>query len=151
MTTKIILFSFAITAVLIMGIYFLSNPSYEKSIQAKYYYEMGDYKKAYSLAKDSFDINQYNRMASTIMAQSKISLEYVLFIDEAKKYMDEINQIATNDIISSSDKAKIRMMCEIIIGNYPKLASSVITDSNLTNDAKKYNDMFEKLLEKVNK
>jgi len=151
MTAKIILFSFAITAILIMAIYFISSPSYEKSIQAKYYYEIGEYKKAYSLANESFDLNQYNRMASTVMAQSKISLEYVLFIDEAKKYMNTINEIATNDIISTSDKAKIKMMCEIVIGNYTKLASSIITDSNLTDSASNYNAMFEKLLEKVTK
>jgi len=151
MTAKIILFSFAITALLIMGIYFISDPSYEKSIQAKYHYELGEYKEAYTLAKDSFALNQYNRMASTVMAQSKISLEYVLFIEEAKKYMDEINQIATNDIISTSDKAKIKMMCKIVIGGYVKLAPSIITDSNLTDDASKYNKMFEKLLEKVTK
>lgn len=134
-----------------MAIYFISSPSYEKSIQAKYYYEIGEYKKAYSLANESFDLNQYNRMASTVMAQSKISLEYVLFIDEAKKYMNTINEIATNDIISTSDKAKIKMMCEIVIGNYTKLASSIITDSNLTDSASNYNAMFEKLLEKVTK
>ncbi|MEA2098530.1 MAG: hypothetical protein U9P72_00195 [Campylobacterota bacterium] len=151
MTSKIILFSFAISALLIMGIYFISSPSYEKSIQAKYYYEIGEYKEAYTLARESFSLNQYNRMASTVMAQSKISLEYILFIEEAKKYMDDINQIATNDIISSADKSKIRMMCEIIIGSYIKLAPSVVTDTNLTKSAAKYNSMFEKLLEKVNK
>jgi len=134
-----------------MGLFFLLNKSYEKSIKAKYYYEIGDYKKSYQLSKEAFGEDIYNRMASTIMAQSKTSLKYVAFIDEAQSYMKEINKIATNDIISDADKAKIRLMCEIITKSYVKLAPSVITNDDLTKQSAKYNTMFEKLLEKVNR
>ena len=151
MKNKVLLPSFAVILLFIMAVYFLANPSYEKSIQSKYYYEIGEYKKAYNLAKEAFSIDVYNRMASTIMAQSKTSLKYVAFIDDGNKYMKQINMIATNDIISDADKAKIRLMCEIMIGSYIKLAPSVITDDKLVQDAMKYNDMFETLLEKVNR
>ena len=42
-------------------------------------------------------------------------------------------------------------MCEIITKSYVKLAPSVITNDDLTKQSAKYNTMFEKLLEKVNR
>jgi len=134
-----------------MGIYFLLNPSYQRSIEAKYYFETGDYKEAYALANEAFSMDLYNRMASTIMAQSKTSLKYVQYIDQAKTYMIEINKIAEHEVISDGDRAKMRIMSEIMVDSYVKLAPSIITDSQLVQDAKKYHDNFEKLLEKVSR
>jgi len=142
---------FAFFTLLVMAGYFLANPSYEKSIQAKYYYEIGEYKEAYKLANEAFAIDIYNRMASTVMAQSKTSLLYVAYIDDGKKYMKEIDDIANNDIISPADKAKMRLICQIMLSSYVKLAPSVITDKELIDSAAKYHQIFEKLLEKVNK
>ena len=145
---------FPITAfvlVLIMVIYFLSHPSYEKSLEAKYYYEMGDYNKAYKSANEAFSMDLYNRMAATVMAQSKTALKYVKYIDEAKKYMLDINEIANKTTITDADRAKIKMMSEIVVDSYTKLAPSVMTDKSLVNEAKKYHDNFEKLLEKVSR
>lgn len=150
MTSKILFPALSLLMLLIMAGFFLLNPSYEKSIQAKYYYETSDYKKAYTLAKEAFGEDIYNRMASTIMAQSKISLKYVKYIEEGKAYIQSMNEIATNDTISDSDKARIKLICEIMTSSYVKLAPSVITDKELTDNAAKYNKMFEKLLEKVN-
>ncbi len=151
MNTKILFPSLAVLFILVMGGYVLLNPSYEKSIKAKYYYEIGDYKEALSLAKEAFSIDVYNRMASTIMAQSITSMKYTAYIDDAKKYMNQINEIAAKDSISNADRAKIRLMCEIMISAYIKLAPSVVTDKSLVNDASNYYLGFEKLLEKVNK
>ena len=108
MKPKVIIPLFAFITLLIMGVYFITNPSYEKSIKAKYYYEIGEYKEAYALAKEAFSLDLYNRMASTIMAQSKNSLRYVKYNEMAKKYMDDIDEIALHDNISNADKAKIR-------------------------------------------
>jgi len=151
MTSKLFFPALSILFLLIMAGFFLLNPSYEKSIQAKYYYETSEYKKAYNLAKEAFSMDIYNRMASTIMAQSNISLKYVAYIDDGKKYMKDINLIAANDIISDADKAKMRLICEIMVSSYVRLAPSVITDKELIDDAAKFNAMFEKLLEKVNR
>ncbi len=90
-------------------------------------------------------------MASTITAQSITSLKYVKYIDAAKGYMKDIDEIATHEYISDGDKAKIRMICEIMIGQYKKLAPSVITDKELVSQSAIYYEKFEKLLEKVNR
>jgi len=151
MKTKFLIPSIALFIISIMGIFVLINPSYEKSLKAKFYYETGEYKEALSLAKEAFSQDLYNRMASTIMAQSLISLKYVSYNEDAKKYMQTINDIAIKDNITDADKAKIRTICEIMIKSYIKLSPSVITDSDLVKQAAKYNKDFEKLLEKVTK
>lgn len=151
MKTKILFPFVAVFLLLIMGVYFLTHPSYDKSIRAKYYYEVGNYKEAYSLAKEAFSLDLYNRMAATIMTQSQTSLKYVAYIQMAQKYMKDINKIATNDVISDGDKAKIRLICEIMNSAYIKLAPSVITDEALVKQTAKYHNDFEKLFEKVNR
>jgi len=151
MSYKIFIPLFSIGIFIIMGVYFLINPSYEKSLEAKYFYETGEYKEAYFLAKEAFGMDVYNRMASTIMAQSKTSLKYVNYIDTAKDYMQKINLIANKKFISDADKARIKTMGNIMIDLYIKLAPSVVTDKNLVIKAKEYYDGFEKLLEKLPK
>lgn len=150
MSIKIIIPIFAMVLVTIMSIYFTINPSYQKSVQAKYYYEIGDYKEAYSLAKEAFGLDLYNRMAATIMAQSTTSLKYVDYINDAKKYIKDIGEIAQHETISKADKAKIRLVCQIMLSSYIKLAPSVITDEELVAEAAQFHSKFEKLLEKVN-
>jgi len=149
MSTKILFPAIAVFLLLVMAVYFVANPSYRKSIEAKYYFEMGEYKEAYALANEAFSEDLYNRMASTIMAQSKISLKYVSYIDEGKKYMAEINTIAEGETISDASKAKIKMMATIMVDSYPKLAPSIITDKELVAEAAHYFTNFEQLLEKV--
>ncbi|DAB27654.1 MAG: hypothetical protein A2513_09875 [Sulfurimonas sp. RIFOXYD12_FULL_33_39] len=151
MKSKLLIPFVALFMLFIMGIYFLINPSYEKSLKAKYYYEMGDYKEAYTLAKDAFAIDKYNRMASTVMTQSQTSLKYVNYIEDAKIYMKSIDEIALHVSISDIDKAKIKMICNIMLSAYVKLAPSVITDKELILEAEQYYKKFEKLLEKVNR
>ena len=151
MNSKLMIPIIALSLILFMGIYFLVNPSYEKSIRAKFYFETGDYKQALALSKEAFSLDVYNRMAATVMAQSITSVKYVKYIESAKEYMKQINEIATHEFISDSDKAKIKMICEIMLGTYVKLAPSVITDTKLVEDSAMYHQKFEKLLEKVNR
>lgn len=151
MKPKILIPLLALLILFIMGVYFLTNPSYEKSIKAKYYYEIGDYTEAYSLAKEAFSLDIYNRMAATIMAQSTTSMKYDKYNKNAQKYMKVIDEISLHESISEADKAKIRLICEIMLSEYTKLAPSVITDSELVEKTALYHSKFEKLLEKVNK
>jgi tRNA U34 5-carboxymethylaminomethyl modifying enzyme MnmG/GidA len=148
MNAKSLLFA-AIVLIGTMFVYFLLNPSYEKSLEAKYYYETQDYKEAYLKANEAFSLDQYNRMASTIMAQSKIAMQYEKYIREAKKYMQEINTIASKEHISDADRARIKLMSEIMTDSYVKLSPSVITNLTLVQEAREYYESFEKLLEKV--
>ena len=149
MRTRYLFSLIAFVMIAIMGIYFMVNPSYEKSLEAKYYYEIGEYEHAYTLANEAFSMDVYNRMASTIMAQSKTSLKYVKYIEQAKKFLAEINAMAEQESLSDGDRAKIKMMSEIMVDSYVKLAPSIITDKELVARAAKYHDDFEKLLEKV--
>jgi len=151
MKAKILLPIIAVFIILVMGGYFLTHPSYEISLRAKYHYEMGEYKEAYSLAKEAFSIDTYNRMASTIMTQSQTSLKYVSYIEMGKKYIQEVDKIAQNDTITDAQKAKIKLICEIMKSAYIKLAPSVVTDQKLVQESAKYYTQFEKLYEKVNR
>jgi tetratricopeptide (TPR) repeat protein len=149
MKAKILFPLIALGLIVVMAIYFLLNPSYEKSLEAKYYYETGQYQKAYELANEAFSMDLYNRMASTIMAQSKTSMKYQKYVNDAKKYLREINEIVAKDNISAADRAKIKMMSEIMVDAYVKLAPSVITDKALVQEAARYYKNFEQILEKV--
>lgn len=151
MSNRFTVLLIALSIMLMMGVYFLVNPSYEKSIKAKYYFETSQYKEALALSKEAFSLDQYNRMAATVMAQSITSLKYVKYIEMGDGYIKEIDEIATHEFISDADKAKMRMICEIMISSYVKLAPSVITDKELVKKSALYNDKFEKLLEKINK
>jgi len=149
MKAKILFPLVAVSLIVIMAIYFLINPSYEKSLEAKYYYETGNYQKAYELANEAFSLDVYNRMASTIMAQSKTSMKYQKYIDQAKEYLKVISEIIAKESISDADRAKIKMMSEIMVDSYSKLAPSVITDRALVEEAARYYKNFEQILEKV--
>ena len=140
---------FPLISLVLMFVYFLLNPSYEKSLEAKYYYETGNYEKAYELAHEAFSMDLYNRMASTIMAQSKTSMKYQKYIQEAQNYLKEINLLASKESVSDADRIKIKMMSEIMIDSYKKLAPSVITDKTLVEEAATYYKNFEQLLEKI--
>jgi len=149
MKTRYLFPLIAMGFVTIMGVYFLVNPSYQRSIKAKYHYEMGEYKEAYSLAQEAFGMDVYNRMAATIMAQSTTSLKYVSYIKQAQSFLVQINSMAKKESISDADRARIKLMSEIVTNSYFKLAPSIITDSELVEQAKKHHDDFEQLLEKV--
>lgn len=145
-----ILFITAISILLGMGIYFLTNPSYEKSLEAKYYYEIADFEEAYKLSKEAFTINPYNKMAATIMVQSQYSLKYVHYINDAKDYIHQIENIV-QDGISIQDRAKIRIISEIMIDRYKKLAPSVVIDQDLIKQTKEYYEKFQNLFKKAHR
>ena len=132
-----------------MAVYIIVNPSYEKSLEAKYYYHMGDYKKSLSLSKEAFDLDIYNRMASTIMAQSQISLQYVEYIKQAKQYMKDIDNLAHKETLSDADRVRMKVMTGIVVDGYVKLSASVITDKALVKEAAYYHNEFVKLYEKI--
>jgi len=116
---------------------YLFNSSYRYSLEAKTYYEFGEYQKAYQLAKKAYKLDKYNRMAFTILTQSKIAKEWDEFIKDSKTYFMQIESISNKETISKADKIRIKMMLEIIIGEYKNLPNSKLTNKTLINKAKK--------------
>jgi len=141
-----ILAAFAI----IYGVFYISNsPSYTKSLEAKYFYYIKDYEKAQKLATDSFNLDKYNRMASTIMTQSQVAIQFTNYVKDAKKYMDSINELSKKESITKAEKARIKMMCEVMIDSYVKIPSTVVIDSSLKDEASYYYEQFKKLYEEI--
>ena len=128
---------------------FLLNPSYEKSIEAKYYYMTGEYNEAETLAKEAFSLNPYNRMAATVMTQSQTALIFVRYINQSKKYIQEISAMAESKNIDEAQKARMKMMSEIMIDSYKKVVSTVFIDKDLVKEAAHYHREFVELNEKV--
>ncbi len=144
-------FFIAFGIIFAMTVYFITNPSYEKSLEAKFYYETGDFKQAYQLSKEAFELNNYNKMAATVMTQSQYSLKYVNYINDAKHYIHDIERIVQDPNITSKDRAKIRTISKIMIDQYKKLAPSVVVDQNLIKEAEEYYEKFEILFQKAHR
>ena len=122
------------------------------SLEARYYYEIGDYKKAYELAKRAYILNPYNRMAFTIKTQSKIALSWQNFIDDFDKFFDKIQEIANKENITKKDKLRIKIMLEILISEYKTLKPSLLIPEKLKKEAKekyqKARELYERLFKK---
>ncbi len=127
--------------------YFMFSSSYQKSIEAKYYYEFGDYKQSLELSTEAFSEDNFNKMAFSLMAQSKIALEYKEFIDNANSSYEEIRAIADKGAISEKDKLRIKIMCEIIIGQYEALVPTKLTNKELLVESK---EIYTKIKELYN-
>ena len=149
MKIKTILISVSVALILAMALFFLTNPSYKKSLEAQYYYDTGEYELAYDLAQEAFALDLYNRMASTIMAQSKTAMKYTKYIVQAKEYMRQIQEMLSQDGITDAQRSRIKMMSQIMVESYVKLAPSIITDKELVDEATRYYHEFGKILEKV--
>ena len=134
-----------------MTLYFATHPSYEKSLEAKFHYETGNYKEAYLLAKEAFELDPYNKMAATIMTQSQYSLRYVDYIRDARRYIEEIESLVRNGDVDEATRAKIRTIADIMVKSYDRLAPSVVVDEALIKEAKEYHAKFAKLLEKADR
>ncbi len=138
---------FFVILLALIGFYFYQNDSYRKSIEAKYYYLKGDYKKAYILSREAFDLDPYNKMAFTIMTQSKISAKYQEYIEEGRNFLDKIKAISEKPSITKADKTKIKMMCETMMERYKNISPTVLTDKSLVKEAMKTYRQFEQIYE----
>ena len=122
------------------------------SLEARYYYEIGNYKKAYELAKRAYILNPYNRMAFTIKTQSQIALSWQNFIDDFDKFFDKIQEIANKENITKKDKLRIKIMLEILISEYKTLKPSLLIPEKLKKEAKekykKARELYERLFKK---
>jgi tetratricopeptide (TPR) repeat protein len=149
MRAKIIFFIFALSFLLFATFFFIFDTSYQKSLEARFYYALNDYDKAYTLADEAFALDGYNRMAATIKSQSKIAMRYLEFIEQAKEYLDKISILVTQRSLSHADKLRIKMMSEVVLEQYKQLAPTVMTDDFLINEAQTYEAKFAVIYEKV--
>jgi tetratricopeptide (TPR) repeat protein len=145
---KVILFFILILSIFL---YYFFNTSYRLSLEAKAYYEFKEYSKAKKLAEQAYKLNKYNTMAFTVLTQSKIAETWQNFIKESNEYLFNIESISNKEVITEADKTKIKMMLEIIIGEFNNLPKSKLLDEDLKQKAKKnymeainlYNGIFK--------
>jgi predicted transcriptional regulator len=143
--------------VLIFGgaaLYFYFNPSYRLSWEAEYYFETGNYKKAYRLAHEAYLLDPYNRMAFKLEVQSNIAISWKRFINDADNYFKDIEKIAQKQNITPQDRLKVKIMLEILLGEYKTLKPSLLIPKKLKTEAKiryeKAKKLYEELFEQGN-
>ena len=129
-------------------LFFETNGSYQLSFKAKFYYEIGNFDEAFKLSQRALELDNYNKMASTLVNQSKIALKFIAYINYGKKYLEDIKQMSQNEV-SNADRERIRLMCEIMIEGYSQLQDSPLLDSDLKNEAKNMRENFVKLKNKL--
>ena len=130
-------------------IYFSFNKSYILSLEAKYYFEVEEFDKAYKKAKEAYILDPYNKMAFSIYTQSQIAKEWQNFINDAKEYFKKIEEIANKENITKKDKLKIKMMLEILMDEYKNLTPSLLISESLKERAKKEYLKAKKIYEEV--
>jgi len=129
--------------------FFSSNLSYQNSIQARVYYFLGNYNSAYELAKKAYEQDKYNKMANTVMIQSKIAKEYESYIEEGNRYLKKIDEISSKKDYNEADKTRVKMMCEIMIESYKNLSPSTMTEESLLKKSQKMQKKFIQLYEEL--
>ncbi len=148
---KKILFLFGVIVFGAVIFFFGFSDSYKYSLEAKLKYALGDYKEAIKLARKAYELDPYNKMSFTILTQSKISIKFLDYIEDAKRYLKQIDTISTQKHIPKSDLLKIKMICEVMIGRYKKLSPTVLTPKELVKKSKKYYDEFKKIYEHLDR
>ena len=126
---------FFVLIIIGIGTYYLLSDTYRYSLEAKAYYEMGNYEEAYKLADEAYKIDKYNRMAFTVLTQSKIAMIWQKFIKDSIGYFIQIDSISNKESITKADKIRIKMMLEIIMGEYKNLPNSKLLDEELRQKA----------------
>ena len=120
-----------------MVTYFSFNKSYRLSLEARYYFEVEEFDKAYKKAKEACILDPYNKMAFSVYTQSQIAKEWRNFINDTKEYFKKIEEISNKENITKKDKLKIKMMLEILIDEYENLKPSLLLSKSLKEKAKK--------------
>lgn len=144
------LFTAVFFVVLAIAIFFFGfSDSYKLSLEARVKYFMGDYKEARVLAKEAFELDPYNKMAFSILAQSKISAKLLDYSEDSKRYLQKIKELSVKGDFSEKDKIKIKFYCEIMIEKYQKLSPTVMTDKALYDVCTKQYEKFKKIHEEL--
>ena len=125
------------------------NDSYRLSLEARYYFENGEYNKAYEKSKEAYLLDPYNRMAFTVYTQSQIAKEWQNFLSDADKYFKKIEEIANKDHLNDKERQRVKIMLEILLDEYKNLKPSLLISDDLKNKAKLQYEKAKKIYEKV--
>ncbi len=147
MKNKISIF-IAIFIVTLFGLFFYSDNSYKLALEAKFYYESKDYEKALNLSQKALDIDIYNKMANTVLNQSKAAIKFSSYIKNGKEYIERIKEMSQGSV-SKVDKERIKMMCEIMIDDFESLRNLALLDAELKSEALNTKEIFVKLKNKL--
>lgn len=144
------LFTAVFFIVLFIAIFFFGfSDSYKLSLEARVKYFLGDYQEARVLAKEAFELDPYNKMAFSILAQSKISAKMLDYVEDSNRYLKKIEELTAKKEFSNADKLKIKFYCEIMIDKYQRLSPTVMTDKTLyetcTKQHKKFKEIYDAL------
>jgi tetratricopeptide (TPR) repeat protein len=144
------LFTTILIFVIGMGIFFfVFSDSYKLSLEARVKFAMGEYEEARELAREAFELDPYNKMAFSVLAQSKISVKLLDYIEDSKKYLKKIEDLSAKGNFSNADKLKIKFYCEVQLDRYKKLAPTVMTDRKLYEECTRLHDKFKKIYEEL--
>ena len=134
----------AIFLIVLFGLFFYSDNSYKLALEAKFLYENKEYEKALNLSQKALDIDIYNKMANTVLNQSKAAIKFSSYIKNGKEYLERIKKMSQSSI-SKADSERIKMMCDVMIEDFDDLKNSALLDSELKNEALNTKEIFFKL------
>jgi len=130
--------------IVLFGLFFYSDNSYKLALEAKFLYENKEYEKALNLSQKALDIDIYNKMANTVLNQSKAAIKFSSYIKNGKEYLERIKKMSQSSI-SKADSERIKMMCDVMIEDFDDLKNSALLDSELKNEALNTKEIFVKL------
>lgn len=134
----------AIFLIILFGLFFYSDNSYKLALEAKFLYENKEYEKALNLSQKALDIDIYNKMANTILNQSKAAMKFSSYIKNGKEYLERIKKMSQSSV-SKADSERIKMMCDVMIEDFDDLKNSALLDNELKNEALNTKEIFVKL------
>ncbi|MBE9828753.1 hypothetical protein [Campylobacter concisus] len=134
----------AIFLIILFGLFFYSDNSYKLALEAKFLYENKEYEKALNLSQKALDIDIYNKMANTVLNQSKAAIKFSSYIKNGKEYLERIKKMSQSSV-SKADSERIKMMCDVMIEDFDDLKNSALLDSELKNEALNTKEIFVKL------
>ena len=134
----------AIFLIILFGLFFYSDNSYKLALEAKFLYENKEYEKALNLSQKALDIDIYNKMANTVLNQSKAAIKFSSYIKNGKEYLERIKKMSQSSV-SKADNERIKMMCDVMIEDFESLRNSALLDDELKSEALKMKEAFAKL------
>ncbi|MGF7441243.1 hypothetical protein [Campylobacter concisus] len=134
----------AIFLIVLFGLFFYSDNSYKLALEAKFLYENKEYEKALNLSQKALDIDIYNKMANTVLNQSKAAIKFNSYIKNGKEYLERIKKMSQSSV-SKADSERIKMMCDVMIDGFDDLKNLALLDSELKNEALNTKEIFVKL------